>query len=157
MYALPGGIILKKRKSLLIPVLLLLAGTALIAVNGLWGAAFTVDLRSSAVFIAGALFVAGLLWTLARLLGSDGVPYHSGAKCFLQYDELYFDRKYGREVVDSVNGGDLRKMLALERSRVPAVAVALYRTPDWRFAALQAFEYIDLEYRPLSELQIVGS
>ena len=30
----------------------------------------------------------------------------------------------------------------------------MYRTPDNRFAAMQAFEYADLEYRPLTRLQI---
>ena len=48
-------------------------------------------------------------------------------------------------------------MLFRSRSEVPALAVALYRTPDNRFAAMQAFEYAELEYRPLTELRIVGA
>lgn len=155
MYALPEGTIVKRRKSLLIPVLVLLAGAALIVVNNVWGAEFTNNLRSSVVFVGGALGVTGLLIALARMLGSNGNPYHSGEKRFLEYEELYFDRGRGQDVVRYVNDGDVRKVLALQRSRVPAVAVALYRTRDNRFAALQAFEYTDLEYRPLSELKIV--
>jgi len=42
----------------------------------------------------------------------------------------------------------------MPHARVPAVSVAMYRTPDNRFAAMQAFEYADLEYRPLTRLQI---
>lgn len=155
MYALPEGTIVKRRKPLLIPVLVLLAGTALIAANNVWGTQLTNNLRSSLVFVGGALAVTGLLIVLTRLLGSDGKPYHSGQKRFLEYEELYFDRGHGEDVVRYVNGGDVRKVLALQRSRVPAIAVALYRTPDNRFAALQAFEYADLEYRPLSALKIV--
>lgn len=156
MYALPEGMIVKRRKSLLVPVLVLLAGAVLIVVNKVWGGELTNNLRSSLVFVGGALAVSGLLILLARMFGSDGIPYHRGEKRYLQYEELYFDRGHGRDVVRYVNDGDVRRVLALQRSQVPAVAVALYRTPDNRFAALQAFEYADLEYRPLSELKIVG-
>lgn len=155
MYALPDRVIVKRRKPLLVPVLVLLAGAVLIVVNNVWGAELTNNLRSSLVFVGGALAVSGLLILLARMLGSDGIPYHRREKRFLEYEELYFDRECGRDVVRYVNDGDVRKVLALQRSRVPAVAVALYRTPDNRFAALQAFEYTDLEYRALSELKIV--
>lgn len=156
MYALPGGMIVRRRKSLLIPVLVLLAGVVLIVVNNVWGAELTNNLRSSAVFIGGALLVTGFLILLARVIGSNGNPYHSREKRFLQYEELYFDRGHGQDVTKYVNDGDLRKVLAMQRSRVPAVAVALFRTPDNRFAALQAFEYADLEYKPLTDLRIVN-
>jgi len=42
----------------------------------------------------------------------------------------------------------------MKRAQVPALTVALYRTPGNRFAAMQAFEYADLEYKPLTELKI---
>ena len=50
--------------------------------------------------------------------------------------------------------GNVERLLAMPHARVPAVSVAMYRTPDNRFAAMQAFEYADLEYRPLTRLQI---
>lgn len=54
-----------------------------------------------------------------------------------------------------VDRGEARRVLALGRAQVPAVAVALFRTPDNRFVAMRAFEYVDLEYRPLTELKVV--
>ena len=50
--------------------------------------------------------------------------------------------------------GNVERLLAMPHARVPAVSVAMYRTPDNRFAAMQAFEYADLEYKPLTELKI---
>ena len=50
--------------------------------------------------------------------------------------------------------GNVERLLAMPHARVPAVSVAMCRTPDNRFAAMQAFEYADLEYKPLTELKI---
>ncbi len=153
--ALPDGVVVRRRKSFLLPVVSLLAGVALIAVNYVWGAEWTNNLRSALVFVGGSLAVAGLMVMLARVFGG-GVPYHREAKAYLRYEELYFDRKWLREVASYVEGGDLKRLKALEHSRVPAVSVALYSTPDGRFAAMQAYEYTDLEYRPLSDLKVVN-
>ena len=57
-------------------------------------------------------------------------------------------------MVALVAEGNVERLLAMPHARVPAVSVAMYRTPDNRFAAMQAFEYADLEYKPLTELKI---
>lgn len=155
LYALPGKVVVKRRKPVMIPVVLLAVGAAMIVANNMYGAELNVNLRSAAVFVGGALAVVGTILTLVRLFGSDGAPFHSGEGCYLRYDELYFERAELDAVVRSVDEGALQPLIERGRSRVPAVAVALYRTPDSRFAAMQAFEYADLEYRPLTQLRIV--
>ena len=87
------------------------------------------------------------------LFSAEGAPYRAGRSC-LRYDELYFERSQSRDVVALVAEGNVERLLAMPHARVPAVSVAMYRTPDNRFAAMQAFEYADLEYRPLTRLQI---
>lgn len=153
--ALPGGAVVRRRKPFSMPLVMLFAGAALIVANRIWGAGLNNDLRSALVFVGGVLAIVGLMTTLARLFGG-GVPYHTEAEAYLRYEELYFDRKWLREVASYVESGDVKRLRALERSRVPAVAVALYATPDGRFSAMQAFEYADLEYRPLSGLKVVN-
>jgi len=80
--------------------------------------------------------------------------YYRAGRSYLRYDELYFERSQSRDVVALVAEGNVERLLAMPHARVPAVSVAMYRTPDNRFAAMQAFEYADLEYRPLTRLQI---
>ncbi|MEG2613149.1 MAG: hypothetical protein RR971_06640, partial [Alistipes sp.] len=92
-----------------------------------------------------------------RMFGNSSEPYHRPSKCALQYEELYFDHKLWRDVVECVNGGDVARLRSMTHSQVPAVAVAMYTTPNGAFAAVQAFEYAELEYRPLSELKVVNS
>lgn len=156
MYALPGGVVVKRRKSPAFPLLLAVAGAAMIVVNNLYAASLTNNVSSALVFVGGVASVAGLTLLAARIFGSNGVPYHRGGKCFLRYEELYFGHDARGEVVSRVDQGALGQLLAMPHGSVPAVAVALYRTADNRFAAMQAFEYSELEYRPLTELRIVG-
>lgn len=157
MYALPGEVVVKRRKPLLIPAVLLLAGVLMIVLNNIYGAAMSADLRSAVVFVGGVLAIGGLCALLARVFNSGGVPYHKGAKCRLRYEELYFEPGVRANVMANVAGGEVKKLLIMPRAQVPSVAVALYRTSDNRFAAMQAFEYADLEYKPLTELRIVAS
>ena len=145
MYALPGEVVVRRRKSLVLPAALLAAGVAILVLNHVYGASMTNNLRSSAVFIGGSLALAGMI-TLAA--------YYRAGRSYLRYDELYFERSQSRDVVALVAEGNVERLLAMPHARVPAVSVAMYRTPDNRFAAMQAFEYADLEYRPLTRLQI---
>lgn len=156
MYALPGGVVVKRRKPMLVPALLLVAGVAMLVLNNLYGASLTNNLRSAVVFVGGALALAGMVLLAARMFGSDGVPFHKNGHCYLLYDELYFDRASRGEVMQAIAEGKAEKLLTMSHAHVPALTVALYRTPDNRFAAMQAYEYADLEYRAVTELKIVG-
>ena len=115
----------------------------------------TNNMRSAIVFIGGLLILSGMVMAAIQLFGSGGVPFHKDKHCYLVFEELYFDRGVRADVVQSVENGAVDRLLGLARANVPALTVALYRTPDNRFAAMQAFEYADLEYKPLTRLNIV--
>lgn len=136
--------------------MLLVAGAAMIAVNNMYSAAISNNVSSSLVFVGGILALLGLVLLAARIFGSDGVPFHRDARHYLTYDEIYFDRKVRDAVMRSIDEGNVEQLLKIEHAQVPAVTVAVYRTPDNRFAAMQAFEYADLEYRPLTQLKVVA-
>ncbi len=49
-----------------------------------------------------------------------------------------------------------KDMLAdVKTTNVPSVTVARYFSPDGSFVAIQAFEYVDLEDKPLTELRVI--
>lgn len=156
LYSLPGGMIERRRKSLLMPLLLLIAGVAVIVVNNLFSEELSNNLRSALVFIGGAVALAGAIMLAARLFSSKGVPYYKDGRCYLKYDELFFEQSSRGEMLQSIADGEVAKLLAMKHAQIPVLTVALYRTPDNRFAAIQAFEYADLEYRPLTGLKVVG-
>lgn len=66
MYALPGEVVVRRRKSLVLPAALLAAGVAILVLNHVYGASMTNNLRSSAVFIGGSLALAGMITLAAR-------------------------------------------------------------------------------------------
>lgn len=156
MYALPGEVVVRRRKSLVMPAALFVAGAALLVLNHVYGPALTNNLRSALVFVGGSLALAGMITLAARFFSAEGTPYYRPGRCYLRYRELYFGRGDAHAVEQSVADGDVQRLLTLPQAQVPAVSVALYHTPDNRFAAMQAFEYADLEYRPLTRLRIAG-
>ena len=154
MYALPGEVVVRRRKSLVLPAALFVAGVVLLVLNHVYGAELSNNMRSTLVFLGGSLALAGMITLAARFFSAEGAPFHKDKHCYLVFEELYFDRGVRADVVQSVENGAVDRLLGLARANVPALTVALYRTPDNSFAAMQAFEYADLEYRPLTELRI---
>ena len=105
MYALPGEVVVRRRKSLVLPAALLAAGVAILVLNHVYGASMTNNLRSSAVFIGGSLALAGMITLAARFFSAEGAPYYRAGRSYLRYDELYFERSQSRDVVALVAEG----------------------------------------------------
>ena len=66
-----------------------------------------------------------------------------------------FDESRRRQVLEAVAAGDAGALLAIPRRTVSSVSVLFYSTPDGSFVAMQPFEYVDLEYRPLGDIKVV--
>ena len=60
-------------------------------------------------------------------------------------------------VADCLTRHDWARLRSIAQSQVPAIRLVAYHTPDEGFVACQAFEYVELEERPLTELHIVRS
>ena len=111
MYALPGEVVVRRRKSLVLPAALLAAGVAILVLNHVYGASMTNNLRSSAVFIGGSLALAGMITLAARFFSAEGAPYYRAGRSYLRYDELYFERSQSRDVVALVAEGNVERLL----------------------------------------------
>ena len=155
LYASSGDVVIRRRKSPYISVALFAAGTFAMILNELYATEMSNNLQSAVVFIGGVIALTGLILLASRLFGNDGAPYHLKEQCFLRYEELYFDHNELAQVVSDVNNGAIELLLNSKHTNIPSVAVALYRTTDNRFVAMQAFEYADFEYRPLTDLRVV--
>lgn len=155
LYALSGDVVVRRRKPLYMPMALFAIGAFAVALNGVYATELSNNLQSAVVFTGGIIALTGLILLASRLLGSEGAPYHTEEQCYLRYEELYFDHNELQQVIDDVNAGAVELLLNGKHTHIPTVAVALYHTPNNRFAAMQAFEYADFEYRPLTELRVV--
>lgn len=156
LYALPEGYIVKRRRPLAVPLAMFVAGMAVIVANQfLPKTADYADWKSGLALAGMTLLFAGGIVSALRLFGNGGVPYHTELGCVLRYCETYYDKSHAGEVARCVEMGDTERLAALPTAEIPSVTVAEYRSPDGRFVAMQAFEYVDLEDRELSQLRVV--
>lgn len=72
MYALPGGVVVRRRKSLVAPVVLFAVGAALLVLNSVYSAVLTNNMRSALVFIGACLALTGAILCAVRGFGSTG-------------------------------------------------------------------------------------
>ena len=156
LYALPDSIIVKRRKSVVKPVVMVALG-ALVVVTGysLPEGVSTANWHSSLLLAGAAISIVGLVLLLGRLFGGEGHPCLGEVGEPLKITELSFARRQLRDVMAAIDSGDIDALLAIPESQVAAVTVAVCRTSDSRFVVCQPFEYVELEYRPLRDVKIL--
>lgn len=150
------GNIVARRKSVILPLLTILAGVALplISMQLLKGGAYD-DINSSVVLVGLAVAVAGGVWLLGRLV-DKGVPYHKTKGEFLENKILSFDRSRRSEVITAIGSKDFKALLAIPACEVSALSVMVVCSSDQGFVAVQAFEYAELEYKELCPVTILS-
>ncbi|MBR2072951.1 MAG: hypothetical protein IJ976_04725 [Alistipes sp.] len=155
LYALPGGVVVKRRKPIAVPALLLAAGVAILVINSQIEASVEMmNLKSALVLFGAVAAVVGAVMLALRLTGSAGTPYHAADGCYLQCKELKFNKEKSAQLRDLVNRGDFATLRSLPEDGVSAVTVVIYSSPRSGFCAAQVFEYFELELRAVSELKV---
>ena len=152
LYALPDNIIIKRRKSLFVPIVLLVVGVVLIVANNMLQSTSDLDnLRSALILFGGSFLCVGLVILFMRFSDSGFDPYHSVDGCFLKREELKFQKEQRSMVLDLLSKRDFTTLRALPSEGISALMVVLYFSPKSDFCVAQAFEYVDLELQAVSE------
>ena len=155
LYALPGGVVVKRRKPIAVPALLLAAGVAILVINSqIEASAEMMNLKSALVLFGAVAAVVGAVMLALRLTGSSGAPYHAADGCYLQCKELKFNKEKSAQLRDLVNRGDFATLRSIGQSDISALTVIEYSSPKSRVVACQAFEYLELELRPVCDLML---
>lgn len=155
MYALPSGVVVRRKKSYLPSLAILAVGVALIVLYFLMHSNWSNNLASSLILVAGAAVLIGGLMFVTRLTDREGRPALAATGKPLRYVERYFRVEQRAEISRLVEEGSLARLFATPDGQVSGIAVALYHSPDGAFAAMQAYEYIDFEYRAITPIKIV--
>ena len=155
LYALPGGVVVKRRKPIAMPVALLVAGVALLIINSqIEASAEMMNLKSALVLFGAMMAVVGTVILVLRMMGGVGAPYHAADGCYLKCKELKFNKEKSAQLRDLVNRGDFTTLRSLPEDGVSAVTVVMYSSPRSGFCAAQVFEYFELELRAVSQLRV---
>lgn len=156
MYALQGGVVVRRQKSLIPSIIVIAVGVALVVLYFTKMESWSNNLASSVILVAGATLLVGLLMACTRLADKEGYPVLSRTGKPLRYVERFFPAERRTEVQRYVEEGSLKRVAALPEGEASAIAVAIYHSADGRFSAMQAYEYVGFEYLPITAIKIVG-
>ena len=153
IYAQTEGAIIPRRRSVVMPVMVLVAGVVLLVLTAMIDSTVENGNLRSALMHFGAIFaVAGLVMLVSRLSGASRAPYCVKDVCFLDKKELKFAKEQKNIIIDLLRKGDFTTLRNLKQNDVSALVVTEYSSPKSRVVACQAFEYLELELRPVSDL-----
>lgn len=149
-----NGVVVERRKSIIIPLVTLLVGVAILVANYfIENGSDANNLKSALVLVGGATALIGVILCAIRIFGG-GAPYHTEDKCYLVHKSYSFEKSIQAKVVDIVNNCDRVALEALGESDIAGVTVDCYYSPRSKFCAMQAFGFEELVYKSITELRI---
>ena len=149
-----NGVVVERRKSLLVPILVLLAGITLLVINYfIENGSDANNLKSALVLTGGLVSLVGIALCGVGIFGG-GTPYHTGDKCFLVRKQYSFDRTQHDCVIKAVEACDKLAIDGIEESDIAGISVICYYSPRSKYCAMQAFAYEEFVYKSICELRI---
>lgn len=153
--ALSKGSIVMRRRSLTMPLVIFFLGVVLFIINSLLeGNTDTANLKSAIVLFGAVFVLIGGSMAVIRLNGKSLTPWHTKEMCFLKKEELRFNKDEKIKVVDLVERQDFTTLRQLNQANISAILVIIWSTPSGDFSVAQAFEYVELEFQPVSKLTV---
>ena len=155
IYASSNGVIVERRKNIIAPVLVLIAGISMLVANYFIENDDANNLKSTLILAGGCVLLLGIVLCGVAIFG-EGRPYHNEDKNYLTLKQYSFERSQQKEVVKAVNSGERKALADLEEGEVAGILAICYYSPKGRFVAMQAFAYEEFTYKPITELKVVS-
>lgn len=153
MYALPGGVVVRRQKNKGMALATIVVAVVMLSSTSLFSQSMTANLSSAAVLVGISALVVGVIWLLSLLFDKEGQPVLARTNLPLRYEERYFPLEERGRVMQLIDGVKLAEVVTHTNNQVSGIVVALYRNHDNTFGAMQAYEYIDYEYRPITPVR----
>ncbi len=153
LYASSNGVVVERRRNIIVPVLVLLLGVALLVANCfIENGSDANNLKSALVLIGGAITLVSVALCGVRIFGA-GEPYHTADKCFLVRKQYAFERSQHDSVVKAVEACDKVALDKIKESDIAGISVLCYYSPNSNFCAMQAFAYEEFVYKGITGLK----
>ena len=155
IYASSNGVVVEHRRSMIVPILVLVAGVLMLVAN------YFIDngedannLKSAIVLVGGCVLIVGAIMCGVAIFGG-GLPYHNIDKCYLICKQYSFNLSQQQKVENAIGRGDKGELDAIDESEVASILAVCYYSPRGNYVAMQAFVYQDYTYESITELKIV--
>lgn len=154
IYELGPDKVIKKRKSVLPALIVLVVGAVMVAASFMPEVKASENLYTALVFMGWTVVAAGVVWALIVLLGGTGRPYYVPTGEFLKRTEMYYDPQHLGKVREHVSKGDFKKLAAIEGGMGTVVMVVLYQGKKTGSTICQVLTYIPHNYEPADPMLV---
>ncbi len=156
LYALPGGVVEARRRPVVKPLAIALAGAALLVVDTVAIDSDSGNLDAAMLLIGSTMLLWGLIEATTRLFGQDRVPYYRPDGVYLRRRERYYRHEQLTELRRAVIEGDQKAIDALPETNVSAVTLVEYVSPRSAMRARRVYAYAEFDRRPIGDTVITG-
>ena len=125
LYALPGGVVEARRRPVVKPLAIALAGAALLVVDTVAIDSDSGNLDAAMLLIGSTVLLWGLIAATTRLFGQDRAPYYRPDGVYLRRRERYYRHEQLTELRRAVIEGDQKAIDALAETNVSAVTLVV--------------------------------
>ena len=157
LYALPGGVVQPRRRSITRPVISAIVGIALLIANLFVPSTNSGSLEMVLIVAGGALLLYAIGVVMVRIINRETVPYHTPTKSYMSYRERYYTHDKIEELKAAIANKDYNGLEAVETSNISALIVAECRTRDGSIVALALYEYAIFEHLMVDKVTIIQS
>lgn len=146
LYALPGGVVEPRRRSIFKPVMFAIIGVVLLIINVV--AVYNSDALSMFLIVAGmSLLGYGVVVGVMRMVSDERVPYHTASHRYMRYKESFYDRQQLAALQRAVAMGDESAIAVIEKSDIAVITLVSYSSSDGSIVGYALYEYVDMESR----------
>lgn len=155
LYALPGGVVIPRRRPIVKPMAIAIMGLVLLAINIVAVAEESDALSMLLVVVGIALVCYGAVVSIVRLCGDDRVPYHHPSRGYMSRTERYYRRDQLFYLEAALARGDRATIDAMPTTNVAMVTLVGYHAADDSLDAYALYEYVDMETRMIGDVKIM--
>ena len=157
MYALPGGVIEKRRQPICRHLIVALLGAVLLILDFV-----AVDDKSGAVgmalLVAGvAMLLFGAIVAIIRLMSEERAPYHTPSKRYMRFRERYYDREQLSKLQRAVASGDVKAIDAIPEGNVSAITLVESYATNRDIVAYAIYEYVNFDNSLIGEVKLLNN
>ncbi len=153
LYALPGGVVTPRRRTIVVPAVAAAVGMVLLIAN------FFIEDHDGAtamtlISIGILLLLYGVITTIIRLVTKQTSPYDENAACFMRYQERYYDMEHLAKLIKAIEHDDKEAIERLPESNISSLILIMYSSPANMRTAYALYEYKEFGYRLVQEPKI---
>lgn len=143
-----NNLVYKSKPSVLVSILLIVAGILLIAINKIV-ATSPGSMLPSLFIVAGIIL---LIWGIIYIFFTKSKYKLTQNKKVIKFSEVLFDIKERDRLINSINEGNMQELEKLKTARIDTLKLRIAATEDGSFCYTQVATYVPYEFININDV-----